>query len=159
MKLLASFLVLFVLANADVSELRKLYPNAASSEANAKAFDAKVADVTEKSDPVLAAYKGAAQTLLAKFSNNLPDKISYMKAGAHLIDGAAVAEKSNIEIRMIRLSVQESVPLIVNYRKNKKEDKAFILAHYQQSGPVREYIANFIQRSESFTAAEKQAVK
>lgn len=159
MKLIAVFLILFTLGNADLSEVRKLYPTAAVSEESAKAFHAKFAAVTEKDHPTLVAYKGAGETLIAKFSNNLPDKISYMKAGAHLIDAAAAADKDNIEIRMVRLSVQESVPRIVNYRKNKKEDKAFILANYKQSGEIREYIVKFIQTSESFTAAEKKAAK
>jgi hypothetical protein len=159
MKIFAAITALIIFVNADISELRKLYPNAATSEETAKAFHSKFSEVTEKDDPVLVAYKGAAETLIAKFSNNLPDKISYMKAGAHLIDAAAAADKDNVEIRMIRLSVQESVPRIVNYRKNKKEDKAFILANYKQNATIKEYIQNFVQRSESFTAAEKKAVK
>lgn len=161
MKLLASILTLFILTSvADISEIRKMYPNSSKSEANAKALAAKLSEVTEaETNKALVAYKGASETLFSKFSNNLPGKIKHMKAGANLIDGAVAADADNIEIRMIRLSVQESVPKIVGYKDNIKEDKAFIVANYEKSGDLKEYIKNFILRSKSFTAAEKSAYK
>jgi hypothetical protein len=161
MKLLIPFFMLFnFLSNPTIEEIRKIYPNASKSEAAAKEFTAKIASVSTDDDKTLWAYKGASLTLIAKFSNNIPDKISNLKDGSKIIDGAAASEPNNIEIRMIRLSVQENVPKIVNYRKNKAEDKAFILAHYKdQTGNLREYIKTFIILSQSFTAAEKKAVK
>ncbi len=159
MKLISVLFAFLVFAQPDLADVRKAYPSSASSEENAKAFHAKLADVTSKDAHVLLAYKGAAETLLSKFGDNIPDKISHMRTGADLIDAAAAASPTNIEIRMIRLSVQENVPRIVNYRKNKKEDKAFILANYRKAGAIEDYIANFILRSESFTDAEKKAAK
>jgi len=159
MKLFISCLFLLFLGKADIAEVRKLYTDAAKSEANANAFSDKVSDVQEDdANKVLVAYKGCALTLKSKFSGVLGDKISFMKQGAKLIDAAAAAEPNNIEIRMIRLSVQESVPRIVNYRANKKEDKAVILKNYKDAGEIKEYIRKFINQSKSFTAAEKKAV-
>lgn len=159
MKLFISCLLLLVARSADISEVRKLYTDAAKSEANANAFSQKLADVPDTDDnKVLVAYKGCALTLKSKFSGVLGDKISFMKQGAKLIDAAAAAEPNNIEIRMIRLSVQESVPRIVNYRANKKEDKAVILKNYKDAGDLKEYIRKFINQSKSFTAAEKKSV-
>jgi hypothetical protein len=160
MKLIASLLCLFALAFADLSEIRKLYPDSAKSEENANAFNQKLADVAETdANKTLVAYKGAAETLLSKFGNTLGKKTKHMKAGAHLIDAAVAADADNIEIRMIRLSVQESVPKIVGYKKNIKEDKAFIVANYAKSGNLKEYIKNFIQRSKTFSDEEKKAYK
>ena len=159
MKLFISCLFLLFLGKSDIAEVRKLYTDAAKSEANANAFSDKVSDVQEDdANKVLVAYKGCALTLKSKFSGVLGDKISFMKQGAKLIDAAAAAEPNNIEIRMIRLSVQESVPRIVNYRANKKEDKAVILKNYKEAGELKEYIRKFINQSKSFTAAEKKAV-
>lgn len=159
MKIFISCLFLLFLGKADLAEVRKLYTDAAKSEANAKAFLDKVADVPDgDANKVLVAYKGCALTLKSKFSGVLGDKISFMKEGAKLIDAAAAAEPGNIEIRMIRLSVQESVPRIVNYRANKKDDKAVILKNYKDAGELKEYIRKFIVQSKSFTAAEKKAL-
>jgi hypothetical protein len=159
MKMFISCLFLLFLRSPDINEVRKLYTDAAKSEANAKAFSEKVADIPDNdANKVLVAYKGCALTLKSKFSGVLADKISFMKAGAKLIDAAAAAEPNNIEIRMIRLSVQESVPRIVNYRSNKKDDKAVILKNYKEAGELKEYIRKFISQSRSFTADEKKSI-
>ena len=99
MKIFISCLFLLFLGKADLAEVRKLYTDAAKSEANAKAFLDKVADVPDgDANKVLVAYKGCALTLKSKFSGVLGDKISFMKEGAKLIDAAAAAEPGNIEI-------------------------------------------------------------
>lgn len=160
MKLFAPILGLFLLVLADITEIRKLYPGSAKTEESAKAFHDKLESVNQTdANKALVAYKGASETLLSKFANTLGKKTKHMKAGANLIDAAAAADPDNIEIRMIRLSVQESVPKIVGYKKNMKEDKAFIAANYAKSGDLKEYIKNFILRSKSFTDAEKKAYK
>ncbi|RZJ66837.1 MAG: hypothetical protein EOO50_08085 [Flavobacterium sp.] len=160
MKVLASIIILFLLVATDISEIRKLYPDAAKTEESAKAFHAKMATVADsETNKALVAYKGAAETMLSKYGNTIGKKTKHMKAGANLIDAAVAADKDNIEIRMIRLSVQESVPKIVGYKKNMKEDKAFIVANYAKSGALKDYIKNFILRSKSFTDAEKATYK
>ena len=160
MKLFIPIMLFIFFGNPEISEVRKLYTDAAKSESNAEAFIAKLASVSDTdSNKVLVAYKGCGLTLKSKFSGKLGEKISFMKEGARLIDAAAAAEPNNIEIRMIRLSVQESVPKIVNYRANKKEDKAAILRLYKDSGELKDYIKNFVNQSKSFTGAEKKALK
>lgn len=160
MKIVIPILFFLFFSNPEIADIRKTYTDAAKSEANAKSFAEKLSSVSDTdSDKVLVAYKGCSLTLKSKFSGNLPDKISFMKEGAKLIDGAVASEPNNIEIRMIRFSVQESVPKIVGYKKNKAEDKAFILAHYKDAGDIKEYIRNFINQSKSFTVAERKALK
>lgn len=155
-------LLAFLLASpVQLSEVRKIYQKAADSEKNAmklaKLLESVARDDTNKT---LVAYKGCALTLKSKFSNYLPDKIAFMKEGAGHIDEAVAADPANIEIRMIRLSVQENVPFIVNYRANKEEDRDFILAHYASTPKeIRPLIKNFIAQSGSFTAAQKKQAK
>jgi hypothetical protein len=162
MKLL--FTLLFLLSGStksEISEIRKIYTNAAKSETNAKLFADRLSSVSDTDEnKILVAYKGCSLTLQSKFSGNLIDKIRYMKDGAGLIDHAAGTDPQNIEIRMIRLSVQESVPGIVNYRQDIETDKAFILAHYHEADPeTKDFVVNFIRQSKSFSKAEKKAVK
>lgn len=161
MKLLLSlFVFMAFLPTPTISEVRKLYPDAAKSEIAAREFHTKLSKISDETDMTLWAYKGASFTLLAKFATKIPDKISNLKEGARYIEAAVQSEPNNIEVRLIRLSVQESVPPMVNYRKNKNEDKAFILAHYMdQNGSLKEYVKNFILRSKSFSDVEKNALK
>jgi hypothetical protein len=61
---------------------------------------------------------------------------------------------------MIRLSIQENVPGITGYKKNIKEDKKYLTAHYaEQSGALKEYLKDFVLQSKSFSEKEKQFVK
>ena len=161
MKLLLSiFCVLFSFSNPDISEIRKLYPNAANSENASKEFLSKFADVTNESNKTLVAYKGASITISSKFIKKVSEKIKIFKEGTKLVEFAVASEPNNIEIRLIRLSIQENVPKIVKYNANKKEDIAFLLVHYkEQTSALRNYIKNFILQSKSFTAEEKQTIK
>lgn len=159
MKAFVLFLVLSVGVGLQLPEIRKSYVGANTSEAEATKFVELLSNI-DATTPTLKAYKGCSLAFKAKHSNYPPDKFAYMKQGAELIEAAVAAEPRNIEIRVIRLSVQENVPLIVGYRKNKDEDKAFILKNYKAaSNEIKPFIRNFVNQSASFTAAERSKLK
>lgn len=161
MKMIFSLiLAIGFLINPNLAEIRKVYPSAANSETSANEFAAKMATVDANEDKVLVAYKGASLAMKSKFKKKISEKISTLKEGAKLIESAIAAEPNNIEIRMIRLSIQENLPSITNYKKNIGEDKAFILKHNkEQADALKTYIKAFIIQSKSFSAEEKQAAK
>jgi hypothetical protein len=160
MKTTFLFLFLWFFGNPSITEIRKLYATATISESNAKEFAAKLNEVSKEDNKTLVAYKGASLTIVSKLEKKVSDKSKKFKDGSSLIEYAVANEPNSIEIRMIRLSVQENVPKIVNYRGNKKEDARFLLDHYkEQAGTLKAYIGDFIVQSKSFTVAEKQLVK
>lgn len=155
-----SFCFMLLFANGDLPEIRKIYPTAIKSEGNAKELVLKTAQITLESEKTLVAYKGAAITLTAKFTKNLGKKMRTFKEGAKMIEFAVTKDPNNIEIHLVRLSVQENVPGITGYTKNIKEDAAFLTAHYkEQSGALKEYVKDFILQSKSFSDTEKQNLK
>lgn len=157
-----SFLIFFLLlfSNPSITEIRKLYATANDSESNAKEFASKLEEVSKEDNKTLVAYKGASLTILSKLEKKVSAKSKKFKEGASLIEFAVANEPNAIEIRMIRLSIQENVPKIVNYKGNKKEDKKFLLDHYkEQTGSLKTYIGDFISQSKSFSASEKQLIK
>ena len=88
------------------------------------------------------AYKGASLMIYSKQSGKLR---TMLKEGKALIEGAIGKEPQNIELRMIRLSVQEHLPKIVPYRANIEEDRKFIQDHLsQQPQSLKKYIENYI---------------
>ena len=161
MKLLLSILLWINFAGTpDLSSIRKIYPDVAKSEANAKDFTEKLSGISNNDDKILVAYKAASILVDSKFQNIVGSKISRFKEGAKLLEATLKSDPNNIEIRMIRLSIQEDVPGITGYRKNIKEDKKFITDHYaEQSGVLKEYLKNFVLQSKSFSEKEKQFVK
>jgi len=160
MKLIFSFFFLLCFSStSNLVEIRKAFPNAAQNESSASAFASKLAEVSND-DKTLVAYKGASITMVSKFKKKISEKISTFKEGAKLIESAVASEPNNIEIRLVRLSVQENVPGITNYKKSIKDDAAFILKHYnEQNNALKDYIRSFISHSKSFSVEEKQSIK
>ncbi|WP_026727259.1 hypothetical protein [Flavobacterium denitrificans] len=161
MKLLLTLLLwINFVGNPDLASIRKMYPNVTKSESNAKEFSEKLSGISNNDAEVLVAYKAASILLDSKFEKKLNDKIERFKEGAKLLESTIKSEPNNIEIRMIRLSIQENVPGITGYKKNIKEDKKYLTEHYaDQSGALKEYLKDFILQSKSFTEKEKQFVK
>ena len=161
MKLLLTLLLWINFVGAqDLAAIRKLYPTVTKSEANAKDFTVKLANVSNNDDKILVAYKAASILLDSKFEKKLQAKIDRFKEGAKLLESTIKSEPNNIEIRLIRLSIQENVPGITGYKKNIKEDKKYITEHYaEQNVVLKEYLKSFILQSKSFSDKEKQFVK
>ncbi|WP_299529982.1 hypothetical protein [Ulvibacterium sp.] len=142
----------------DVSELRSTYPKANKSEEVTEELFVKLSPVTKTDDAVLVAYKGAVSTLKAKYAQKLRDKKNFFKSGAELIEYAAAIKPGNIEIRCIRLSVQENSPKVVGYKESIEEDKGFLLHNFAKisSDEIREFVKNYALQSSVFDASEKQ---
>lgn len=146
---------------ADLSQIRTAYIAAPKSEAAADKFAELVKDIQkDNANKTLVAYKGCSLTLKSKNSNFLPDKISFMKEGAGFIDAAASSDPKNIEIRVIRMSVQENVPFIVDYRDKIDEDKSVILANFAKAPKdVKAFVVNYAKISEAFSDSDRARLK
>lgn len=142
----------------NLTELRVDYPNANLDEAVTNTLHEKLLSVSKEDDKTLVAFRGAVTTLKAKFAKGFKNKKTYFKEGAELLEFAISAEPKNIEIRCLRLGVQENAPRIVGYRKNIEEDKKFIVDHYKANNDkeVRKFIKGYVLLSDAFTDAEKQ---
>ena len=156
-------LFLFVLApifgfTQELKVLRLEYPTATMDMHTAEALAKSLADITKDDDAVLVAYKGALLTVKAKFSGPIKDKKKYFKEGVALLEHAISREPENIEIRCLRMGVQENSPKILKYKGNIDEDKNFLLDHYAtvQNEEVKELIQGFVRQSEHFGDAENQ---
>lgn len=161
MKLIISLILLVgLMSNPDLATIRKIYPTASNSETSAKDFNSKLVGISDADENILVAYKAASIILDSKYEKKLSAKMNRFKEGAQLLESTLKKEPNSIEIRMIRLSIQENVPGITGYKKNIKEDKKYILAHYNdQNTALKEYLKNFILQSKSFSATEKQTIK
>lgn len=145
-------------ASQELSDLRARYPKANLQETVTDALFEDLSLILKKDDKILVAYKGAVATLKAKYAKGFLKKKSYFKQGAELLEYAIAEAPKNIEIRCLRLSVQENSPRIVGYKKNIKEDKQFLLDHYTSNTDteVKKFVKGYVLISNVFTDAEKQ---
>lgn len=155
------FSIIFILSFVTLPELSKIrqsYPQAAkNSEATQELYDA-LTSVSEDDNPILVAYKGGIFTLMAKYAKGIKSKKEYFKTGTSLIEKAIINKPKNIEIRCIRLGVQENSPKIMKYKNHIEEDKQFLLDHYNtiSSKEVKIFVKNYVLQSALFDSAEKQ---
>lgn len=160
MKVLFFMICTLVLATpvADISEIRQQYTQAVDDEEITKELYDELTTVGHKDNKTLVAYKGAVSTLMAKYAQGVKDKKEFFKKGAKLIEHAVKTEPDNIEIRCIRLGVQENSPKIVGYKDDIPEDKQFILENYQStsSEAIKTFIKSYVIESSLFDESEKQ---
>lgn len=160
MKFFLSIFLFLIFSNIpEIADIRKLYSSVVNTESNAKEFASKLADITKENNKTLVAYKGASIVALSRYKKEISERSKNFKEGAKMVEFAVTSEPDNIEIRLIRLSIQEKTPKILKYNGNMKEDKNFLLDHYKESSnTLKPYIKNFILQSKSFSTAEKQTI-
>ncbi|MCS3867129.1 hypothetical protein J3D55_000045 [Chryseobacterium ginsenosidimutans] len=158
MKLILSFITAFIFFfQTDLEALRNSYAKANSSNANTEAF-INIAEKQSGSDAVTTGYKAAAQIMEAKIA--IKNRKALVKSGATNLESIIKSNPNNIELRLIRMSVQENIPKIVGYRGGLKDDKAFILNNYsKQNTTLKNYIKRFAAQSKTMTEAERATLK
>ena len=141
----------------DLNNIRSEYPKAVQSAENAAKLDAELAKINSSGKSELIAYNGAISTVKAKFAKKKSEKKDFFKAGVSLIESAVKADPSNIEIRYIRMGVQENSPRFLGYHKNIEADKYFILKNFGtiSSKELKALIKDFVQKSKNFSESEK----
>lgn len=142
----------------DITEVRQSYREASNSEDDAKQLYDDLSEVVQNDDKTLVAYKGAVTTMMAKYAEGVKQKKMFFKEGMQLLEHAIANEPKNVEIRYIRLSVQENSPKIVGYKENIPEDKQFIIDHYKSVADegAKKFIKGYASQSEVFDETEKQ---
>ena len=161
MKSFLFFISLFVFSvNLNINVVRNDYKAAAASKTKANLFNDYLKGVSKKDDKRLVAYKGAAITLIAKHKKGIIKKTLTFKEGIEWIEFAIKKEPLNIEIRFVRLSIQQNSPKLLGYNKNIKGDKNFILKNFKaiKSNKLKKYLRSYIIDSNKFTQKEKSII-
>lgn len=159
MKLVAiALLSLVIFIFQDIAHIRESYVVASKSQKNTDDFYTLMANYS-KENQVLIAYKGAAFVLKAKYAKQIKEKKSLFMEGTTIIDNSIKIEPNNVEIRLIRLSIQENSPKILKYKSNIDEDKKVLLEKYnQQTQSLKGYLKNYIIQSKAFSDKEKNSI-
>ena len=165
MKKLVFFL--FIIANTNAfaqnitaDALRRSYQQVNTDSATCSKLYKKINTSTD-SDNIIVAYRGAITASMANFSTDKKEKLSLFNSGKKLIEQSIAKDSSNIETRFLRFTIQSSCPKALNYNKQMKSDKAFILNNYSSvtSLATKRMITSFAQQSKAFTETEKQKLK
>lgn len=159
MKSLAVILCLFLgWIAVDLPTIREHFRKAKDSQSATESLYNELVGYT-MSDPVVLAYKGASQTLKARFEKNRAKKKVLVGQGIKILEESVKTAPDEVEIRLVRLAIQENAPKILKYKANMKEDKQMILSNFAaQSVAVKRIIRQYVAQSDYFSQTEKDKV-
>lgn len=157
--LILSLFTLFLLSSKGIEDLRLVFQNASLNEQNAVLFNEMTQQKLSIDKNLLSAYAGASETLLAKFGATPAEKLKLFKSGKAKIEKAVEKDPSNIEIKLIRLIIQNNVPPILKYSDNIEDDKEFILGNFKNASPdVKKFIQKIGKDSKVFNQEELNTI-
>ena len=118
---------------------------AAFSSENVEKIDAALNVVSNVDESLAQAYRGAL----------LMRKADLIKKGHEQLENQINAQPNNVELRFIRLCIQENAPKIVRYNGQIEEDKAMVIEKFSTlPSEVREFIADYAKTSEVLSPDE-----
>lgn len=157
--MLKSLIISFLLFSftIPIQNVRELYKNAPKTKLNSDKFYNKLKDVKDTDNAVLVGYKSVSIILKAKFVKGVKNKKRFFKQGVLLLEKQIERQPENIELRFIRLSIQENSPKRLKYKKKISVDKSFIKQNlkFVKSKKDLVYFKTFITQLKSFTKEEK----
>lgn len=145
-----------------ISDVRVLYGRGVEDAGSAKKLMELLSSLPQ-SDPLLLAYRGGADALLAKHSWNPYTKVDYLAKSMNTLNQAINADSSNAEIRFIRFSIQYYIPQFLGYSKNLNEDAHVIAENFSQlkislDAKTLQGIAKFMINSGICTASDSKVI-
>jgi len=142
----------------DLNSVRNDYKEAAQDKTRVNSFNAQLASVSKKDNSILVAYKGAGIALKGRYAKKIKDKKQFFIEGITLVEYALKKSPKNIELRFIRLGIQENTPKLLKYKGKIVEDKKFILSHYKmiKSSNLKKHIKAYVLQSKVFSVEEKE---
>ncbi len=108
----------------DLEMIRKNYSQAVTNKTLCKTMISELSAIN-KNDEYLG-YLGAFQAIWANHTINPINKLRTFNKGKKNIETAIKNKPNNLELRFIRLSIQQNVPGILGYNENVSEDETFI---------------------------------
>ena len=144
----------------NVNAIRLAYKQAAHDSAKVIEFSKLLSKVNKKDNAVLVAYKGASITLLARQSKTIKEKKEGFIEGVSWLNHALEQAPNNIEIRFVRIGIQENTPKLLKYKGNIEEDKLFLKKQFRfvKSSTLKNHIKDYILQSKVFSDEEKSLI-
>jgi hypothetical protein len=129
----------------DLAWVRNSFVEAITNSTKAEDLYKKLNETNCNNQPILLAYKGATEGLLAKHSFFPPTKLSYLNKSLQNINSSIVLSPQNEEIRHIRFNIETSIPSFLGHSVHLQEDKSFLL-HFLQTTKINKGNSNLLKQ-------------
>ncbi|MPT36245.1 MAG: hypothetical protein E2604_14450 [Flavobacterium sp.] len=132
--------------NKELDSIRVNYTKAVSDKKLCKTMLTQLQ--TKNGNSVYLAYRGAFKTIWASHPINPIVKLNAFNKGKKDIENAVKESPDNVEIRFIRLSIQQNCPSFLGYNNEIEQDLQFIHANKNSitSIPLKNMIATVLKK-------------
>jgi hypothetical protein len=151
MKKIGLFLLIIftnVMFAQNLKDYRTLLQKGENSEVAAKKLIEKSSMAfSETKQPIYAGFLAVGKFFMAKHVFNPLKKMSYFNEGKNTMEAAIKSDPKNLEVRLMRLITQESVPKFLGYYQNIKEDRIFLTRDYKKTADndLKIYIKEYLK--------------
>ena len=144
-----------------LNEVRLLYQKSAREKKTCAKLITFLYSYNETNNPTLAGYKACATMMMAKYSFNPINKLSHFIHGSKLLEKCIGADNTNIELRLLRFTVQNKAPSFLGYKTSLTEDKTFLINSISMIKDIelKIFVISFLKTSEYLTSSEKQNLR
>ena len=151
MKKIGLFLLIIftnVMFAQNLKDYRTLLQKGENSEVAAKKLIEKSSMAfSETKQPIYAGFLAVGKFFMAKHVFNPLKKMSYFNEGKNTMEAAVKSDPKNLEVRLMRLITQESVPKFLGYYQNIEEDRNFLTRDYKKTADndLKIYIKEYLK--------------
>ena len=144
-----------------LNEVRMLYQRSASEKKSCVKLVTLLQSYNETNNPTLAGYKACVTMMMAKYSFNPISKLSNFIDGSNLLEKCIEADNKNIELRLLRFTVQTKSPSFLGYKASITEDKTFLINSISNIMDIqlKQFVLSFLKTSEYLSSTEKQNLR
>ena len=143
----------------DLSAMRKEFYASVNDKEVAERF-CKRLQGQYRSSPLLLAYYGSVQAVMAKHSWNPYRKLSFVKNGLRDLGAAVEKSPQSLEIRFLRFSIEHYLPSFLGLSNHLEEDSKKILTLIEKNDfgtadyELVKNMVGFLRKTSRFTAKE-----
>ncbi len=148
LKLLLIILFTQVLQGQNIKDYRILLQKGEKSEKAAiQLIEQSQSAFSETKQPIFGGFLAVGNFFMAKHIFNPMKKMSFFNEGKRTMDQAVNSDPQNLEIRLMRLITQESVPKFLGYYQNIEEDRTLLIKEYKNTpdNDLKIYIKDYLK--------------
>ncbi len=137
--------VIFSANQIALSDARKLYFDVASKKKSVS----ELSEATQNhTDQILLGYYAASLCLSADEATGAIAKLNLFNRGKSLLEKQLQLNPDSIDLRFLRLTIQESAPSFLGYHHNISEDRFFIISKLSKEKDIwfKQKISEYLTR-------------
>ncbi len=125
--LIGAICIASLFAPQDLKKMRAYYTTISEDEKSAISLKVLAKSNTGVPFNISRAYQAAAEMALAKYRNNPITRLNVFNSGKKMLESVVSADSTSLEIRYIRLAIQQNAPSFLGYNTSILKDRNYLI--------------------------------